>query len=97
MNSLSRNRQSGRRHREPTRLDHEPQRERTHAYWTPKGLNRELCLLSFVHFRLHWKTSTCKSCHEFEASKYKIFSKCSTRKYYMLRNSCVLKPRIRGS
>ena len=35
--------------------------------------------------------------HEFEVSKYEIFSKCSTHGYYILRKSCVLKPRIRGS
>ena len=35
--------------------------------------------------------------HEFEVSKYKILSKRSTCGYYILRKSCILKPRIRGS
>ncbi len=35
--------------------------------------------------------------NEFEAFKYRSFSKCSTLGYYILRKSCILKPRIHGS
>ena len=35
--------------------------------------------------------------HEFEALKYDMFSTCSALGRYMLRTSCILKPRIHGS
>ena len=35
--------------------------------------------------------------HEFEALKYEMFSTCSALGRYILRTSCILKPRIHGS
>ena len=43
------------------------------------------------------ETSNLENYHEFDVSKYNIFWKCSTHGYYMLRKSCISKPRIRGS
>ena len=47
--------------------------------------------------RLAWKPSSLENDREFEASKHKNFSTCSTHGYYTLRNSCIWKSRSRGS
>ena len=43
-------------------------------------------------FRCPWKSSSLQNYHEFEVSKHKTLSTCSTRGYYILTQSRILKP-----
>ncbi len=43
------------------------------------------------------ETRSLENYHAFEVSKCNIFSNCSAHGYYILRTSCILKPRICGS
>ena len=52
---------------------------------------------SYLFFLTFLETSSLEDYHEFEVSKYKIFSRCSTHGYYTLRTSCISRPRTRGS
>ncbi len=52
---------------------------------------------NLILFMTFLETSSLENYHEFEVSRYKTFSKCSTHGYYIWGKYCIFKHRIRGS